>query len=515
MTLDWITTPISDDAPSGPDLWTDDDPSFSQYYYNALERIPEGSDYAKIGLATGSGNKAPDQIFDPKSVKLDDECAAIDGLLKRSHDLRLLVLRTQWSLLAAEMSEAVASVTAIADVLETEPNTAHPSLADGPRDRLDAINDLCQVGPMILPLRYLQVGTSGTSLRRLRVARGEFTPHDGEDELMEGTLVSALAQAADDVEVAFDLATDFKEALSRIHLACLSNDTPHTPQLSKINEELDDFLKMLAEAKPDLAEELNAGSDDTPADAATSSSGGTVTQVVTPVTEVLDHEDARKRLVAVETYFALNEPSSAAVLLVTQARLLIGKTLIDAFDTLMPLTADRAKVAFISDNGFQLSHTELSQLAKQVEIDEDAIPPKEMSEDVGLGEDDDPEVQSEELEPETQPDEDAQPEEATDDTSEDADTQPTDDETETEEDISQAQPEVEQSVEPEAEPIREQSAVYTVANAVEAGNQILAVETYFRAVEKSSPIPLLLARARSYIGKDFESLLKEIVPPMT
>ena len=53
-----------------------------------------------------------------------------------------------------------------------------------------------------------------------------------------------------------------------------------------------------------------------------------------------------------------------------------------------------------------------------------------------------------------------------------------------------------------------------VTTAAEAGSQIMSVECYFRAGEKSSPIPTLLARARSYIGKDFETLLREFVPPL-
>ncbi|MEL7126716.1 MAG: hypothetical protein AAGK30_10800, partial [Pseudomonadota bacterium] len=70
MSLDWITTPVTQDAPGGPDLWMDDDPEFSEYYFDAQGRLPEADDYVKLGLEMGSGGKAEDQIFDPKSVDL-------------------------------------------------------------------------------------------------------------------------------------------------------------------------------------------------------------------------------------------------------------------------------------------------------------------------------------------------------------------------------------------------------------------------------------------------------------
>ena len=96
MSLDWITTPVTQDAPGGPDLWMDDDPEFSEYYFDAQGRLPEADDYVKLGLEMGSGGKAEDQIFDPKSVDLKAELATIDGLLKRTRDVRLLTLRAQW-----------------------------------------------------------------------------------------------------------------------------------------------------------------------------------------------------------------------------------------------------------------------------------------------------------------------------------------------------------------------------------------------------------------------------------
>jgi type VI secretion system protein ImpA len=48
----------------------------------------------------------------------------------------------------------------------------------------------------------------------------------------------------------------------------------------------------------------------------------------------------------------------------------------------------------------------------------------------------------------------------------------------------------------------------------EAVDLIAAAERYFLEFEPSSPVPLLLARARSYVNRDFFSLLNEFAPPL-
>lgn len=508
MSLEWIKEPVSGDAPGGPDLWEEDDPEFSEYYFDALGRLPEADDYVKLGLAMGGGSKAPDVIFDPKSVDLAEELGQIDGLLKRTRDLRLLTLRAQWAALAGDMEQAADSVSAMADLIETLPEAAHPMIDGSPRDRLEAINDLSSTGAMILPLRYYDIADSGASRRRMMVVKGDVTPHDGEDDLSLDSMVSALAGRPEDMAQDHAALTRFREAIGRIEVACLSHPTPHTPQLKTLTKEIDAVLDVIGLADPDLA---SSEADEPEGESAAPVPGAAVAAGPAPVvTEVKDHDEARRRLVAVETYFGRKEPSSAAVLLVTQARLLIGKSLVDAFDILMPNTADRAKVEFISDNGFQLAHQQLRNLADQVLIEEVEEPEPEP-------------------EPATPPPPEPEPEPVSEDASEaDAGTaNPVEGESVEGDGATEGDAENSDEAEapaPEPEPVPEpvtalpppaapaQPEVFIVRDPAAAGAQITAVENYFRAVEKSSPIPLLLQRARSYIGKDFESLLKEFVP---
>ncbi|PJI84248.1 type VI secretion system protein ImpA [Yoonia maricola] len=442
MSLDWIKTPISEDAPCGIDLWEEDDPQYSDYYFDATDRLPEGDDYVKLGLALGEGAKNPDVIFDPKFVDLKSELGQIDALLQRTRDIRLLVLRTQWCVLAGKIADAATSMNALADLIDAFPMQAFPNLDDGTRDRLDAINDLGAIGAMILPLRYLDIANSGASRRRFMVCNGEATPHDGEDDLSVEIMKADMVALAEEVALEHSALVAFRSAIERIEAACAASPKPHKPQLDQVKAEIDAVLNVIAEANPKLAPETDE-KDKKPVDGAPAQAN-----TVAPVqaaSKVASHDEARARLMATEAYFGRNEPSSAAVLLVTQARLLIGKTLVDAFDILMPNTAAQAKVDFIADNGFALSHGQLRALADQVQV---------------------------------------------------ADTDP-------------AEPADGADMQAQVVP-----APVVVNTAAEAVAEMMAVESYFRAVEKSSPIPTLLARARSFVGKDFEALLKELVPPL-
>ncbi|MEO0764282.1 MAG: type VI secretion system ImpA family N-terminal domain-containing protein, partial [Pseudomonadota bacterium] len=177
----------------------------------------------------GSGGKAEDQIFDPKSVNLTAELATIDALLKRTRDARLLTLRAQWSVLAGNMETMAESIVAMADLLEAMPEDAHPGLDDGPADRLEAINDLTQVGAMILPLRYYDIANSGASRRRMMVCNGDVTPHDGEDDLSIDDMVANLIDRGEETENVHGHLSTVLEAISRIQTACLTASKPHTP----------------------------------------------------------------------------------------------------------------------------------------------------------------------------------------------------------------------------------------------------------------------------------------------
>ncbi|MFY1709526.1 ImpA family type VI secretion system protein [Tritonibacter scottomollicae] len=53
--------------------------------------------------------------------------------------------------------------------------------------------------------------------------------------------------------------------------------------------------------------------------------------------------------------------------------------------------------------------------------------------------------------------------------------------------------------------------VSPIPSGQEAADVLLGVEAYFRHAEKSSPVPLLLSRARRYVDQEFESILTDLL----
>lgn len=447
MKLEALCQPVSEDSPCGPDLNAGMDPAYDDYYFGALGRLP--SFYFRPGVQRPDGSQSPDLFFDASDVDHAAEAKAINALLERSRDLRLLVLRAQWEALAGRLGPMAEAVEGIAALLETFGDDVHPTLADGPSERRDAVGDLNQPVTVIQPLQFVGLtGTTEVTLRKIRVANGQGTPMADEEELQVGRLMDALGDEANRKRVGDNHTALLKlsGALDRIDRACQTNATaPFSAPFNLLKPTVSEMLDAISAARPDLRA-ADVPSEPLPDAGATSDeaeSGASETAapavVAAPPTDITGHAHARSVLEACEHYYRRAEPSSASLLLVTQARLLIGKPLIEALETLLPGQAGQAFVDFGPKTGFALNAERLKQLT--------AAAPQSQS-------------------PDPQP-------------------------------------------EPAAGPLPQ------INTSAEAAGAIRSVEDYFRHAERSSPVPVLLQRARSYLDKDFQSLVDELIPRST
>ncbi len=153
---------------------------------------------------------------------------------------------------------------------------------------------------------------------------------------------------------------------------------------------------------------------------------------VAQAVQIESQKDAAAALRAAEDYFAACEPSTPALILVRQARLLIGKPLVAALEALAPQAAEQALIRFEGPPSFQIDIGRMRQLTAE------AMP-------AGPG---------------------PEPEEA--------------------------------------------SSRFTAASRADAAALIAGVETYFRRAEPSSPTPVLLAKARSFMNQDFLAIVKNL-----
>lgn len=450
MDLDTLLEPISDDVPCGPDLNATLDPEYDEYYFGALGRLP--GYFIQPGVERPDGSRSPDKTFDAKDVDIAAEVNAITGLLTRTRDLRLLVLRAQWEILAGRLGPMADAIDTVAALLEAYPEAVHPTTRDGLSDRRDAISDLNQQVTIVLPLMFTGLtGTTEVTLRKIRVASGNGVTMQNEQDLTTGPLLESLGASANrkKVDEAHASLLKIAHALARIDLACQSHPTtPFSPALDKVRPTVTEMLEVITSARPDLRgadiasvaaaepKPKAAGSGLQMPPANSPPAPAQPPKPASPMPEVVSHVHARRILEACERYFRRAEPSSAALLLVTQARLLIGRPLIEALQTLLPQRSSRAVVDFGPQTGFALDADRLLQLTA-------ALPE-------GL----------------------------------EGDTPPTPD--------------------PGPEP--------RVRNGDDVAIAIRTVEDYFRQTERSSPVPILLQRARSYLDRDFQSLVDELMP---
>jgi type VI secretion system protein ImpA len=380
MSLDWLKEPLSDDAPCGPDLAESDDEAFVDYYYEAESRMPER--YFVPGIKAENDEFTPGVLFDPRSIKHAKEKETIVGLLKRSRDLRLLSLLARFMVLAGRLEDFVEAVTGIADVLETFPDDVHPLDRSDQRSALDELGNTGVVG---IPLQYVNLaGSAEVTYRKYLAATGQSDPREGEVGLNPATLTSAIGSPGNRaaVEKSHALLGACADALTRIKGACLRSANPFTPNLTGTFEAIADLQNLIKLGRSDLlpwsadakANDSGAGAEPADGNEADPGAGADATgQAALPsassaqvaATTVPNRAAAVQTLRAIELYFAINEPASAALLLVTQSRLLIGKPLIEAIETLLPENAARTKIDFGADTGFVMNMERLRMLSAE------------------------------------------------------------------------------------------------------------------------------------------------------
>ncbi len=377
ITQEWLLQPVTESAPCGPDLEAEGDDAFIDYYYEAEARLPER--YVIPGMAGVQGSA--DRVFDPKSINLRAEAQAISALLRRSRDLRLLSLLARFQILAAKPAEFANTLEAMAALLAQWPDALHPVVSGSAAERRAALDELGSMKTVVMPLQYLHLtGQSDATYRRYLVASGQVSAREDEEDADRGALVSALASPAHQ-KVVENVHGDLARAalaLSRISSLCSSHPTARfNPELGGALQAISGIQELIREARPELplwSEQADGAvaSGGTPADApdAPDSTADEMVvaapQAAVPVAAgaIADRGGVRAALEAAERYLAQNEPSSPALLLVTQARLLIGRPLIEALETLLPAEAAKAVIAFAPETGFAVSMERMKKLSE-------------------------------------------------------------------------------------------------------------------------------------------------------
>ena len=344
---------ISPGAGCGPDLY-DTEPAFAALMDSCEEMLPERfSD------------------FDRSEIEFSDIYKQMEGFLKQSRDIRLLVMLGQFSLLSGQLQQFADVVRILRKLLETLWDEVHPMDADfGFMERMGALEALNSRPTVILPLEaapLLKTRRSGPiSYRAIKIATGDVTAREDEHTISLGAIEAALTSGELEQDVIEQVLKDLAELpgeLRAISETCAEKlkaaDAKATAPdydvlatlLSDINTELNIRLGRMS------AEDADSDASDSDEPGQASSAGaGTASNL-----EIRNAAQAKLILDAVEDYFSAREPSHPALFLVREARGLVGKSYLDALKILMPRRFDEVAL-LLGASGLQLSNDRLLEL---------------------------------------------------------------------------------------------------------------------------------------------------------
>ncbi|MBN8180963.1 MULTISPECIES: ImpA family type VI secretion system protein [Stappiaceae] len=345
-------TEVAPGAGCGPDLY-DTEPAFAALLDSCEELLPERF-----------------SEFDRSEIDFTDLFKQMDGFLKQSRDLRLLVILAQFGLLSGQVHTFANSIRIIRKLLENHWDDVHPSDADfGHMERIGALESLNNRPTVVLPLEAAPLlktrRTGPISYRAIQIAAGDATARPDEHTISLGAIEAALTsgeleQDAID-EILKDLG-DLPDELQTIAELCTEKlkesgakaAPPNYEALSTLLKEMNAELnKRLGRLSPEETEA--SSSEDTAAEVAAADTSQA------SQSEIKNAAQAKLILDAVEDYFASREPSHPALFLVREARGLVGKSYLDALKILMPRRFDDVAL-ILGASGLQLSNDRLIDL---------------------------------------------------------------------------------------------------------------------------------------------------------
>jgi type VI secretion system protein ImpA len=345
--------PVSLDDPCGPDLDLEGDAEFMSFMA-ATEGLLPANYYG----------------FHYDSIDFPAAFQVTDKLLKRTLDARLLTLGAKLSALNRDVAGFARFVGNIAWLLDEHWEGAHPRAEGGDYSvRLGQLMALEDNAVVLLPLQYaplLEIARDGAFSYRDHLAvtgavqprtvtryneKGEKETSADEKFVAQKTIDKILRDV--DVEKLVSLVETLR-ALSASLGAITATTIEHVgyeravelPRLDKLVRDMAEFARAaLATRDPTLAP---------PLEEATAKVGeeGSAAPAAPAPGAFASRAEVDAALASALGYFAASEPTSPAVLLIAQARSMLGKNLYEVMKLLAPPHADAARVFVGPDGAF-------------------------------------------------------------------------------------------------------------------------------------------------------------------
>jgi type VI secretion system protein ImpA len=316
--------------------------------------------------------------FNRATIDFSAALQAAERLLKRTLDLRLLALMAKLSILNRDVAGFAQRLGNVAWLVREHWEAANPR-ADGDdySGRIAQLATLEDNGVVLLPLQYaplIETNREGAlSYRDQLLATGAVQPRSvmlydlkGQKQTTEPEKfmpAKSIERVLSDVEIArlagaVETLTNFGASIQSIRVATTEHvgfeNAVELPKLAKLAGEMTEFLRAaLLKRDPSLAPAPAAPSEaSTDAEAASAAAA-------TPAA-FASRAEVDAALASAFGYFAASEPTSPALLLIRQAREMLGKNLYEVMKLLAPPHADAARVFVGPDGAFTVPVKSLS-----------------------------------------------------------------------------------------------------------------------------------------------------------
>jgi type VI secretion system protein ImpA len=347
-----VLPPISADSPCGPDLDIDGDIEFLNFMAATEGQLP--SSYL---------------AFDRNSIDFPTVTAAGRKFLERTLDVRLLALLAKLSILDRDLISFSSWLNATAHLISDHWDEAHPRGEGGEflarLAQLATFND----GPVVaLPLQNIPLAETQRdgvlTFRAQLITLGEVTPRENE--------IFPDAGAIDKILLNCDLA-DLRRTLAALQKSAAAltqirkitrekvgaGDAVSYEVVEPLIERMIAFVRAaVARRDPSVAPPLApaAASEEGAAAASSASEFASLAEVDAALASALE-------------YFIVSEPSSAAVLLIGQARQLLGKNLYEVMQIVAPSYADSARIFVGAEPAFTVPVRNIAASAAATEAE--------------------------------------------------------------------------------------------------------------------------------------------------
>jgi type VI secretion system protein ImpA len=291
-------------------------------------------------------------LFDPKSIDSAVLQATALQLLARSQDVRLLVILAKLAILGRDLAGFAHWIAAIACLFVDHWDAVNPRGEDGNfAARFAELTTLDDMPTIILPLHYAPLATTqrdGALTYRAQLAALSQVALLESERTLDAAGMARVLDNCDLAALAETLATlrKISAALDQIRKIAIDKaghaDAPSFNDVLPLIGDMAVFVQgALARRDPTVASPDVSGAE-----------GGDEQQAVSATTSFDSLGGADAALAGALAYFVKSEPSSAAVLLIGQARQLLGKNIYEVMKILAPAHADAARVFVGAEPGF-------------------------------------------------------------------------------------------------------------------------------------------------------------------